>query len=594
MAIPLKSNPLKKLAFVKFLLNTADPTPNFVERIFALPDAETKIVNAFTHKSVDPVNNYDVLKIKGEVIVNEFMAFYIIKRFPKIVSLKYRTRIKHTVFHTRQLAKTLLKYGFGDLVLLGEEIEENLVLIKDPTKSQIYLNPIEGSAMGIFGCIEELILELDLSRGTASDVIWRILRWLFDQEEIATDYELIFDPVTRLKELTTTTELDWKKGKMYDITKTKFEIAPSKKKIAAAAERNEPEPGPTFSEIVHVKVFGWPLKDRRYYPQDPSINRVELAEATESSESEAKMAAAFKALEVLKSYGIRERVQSSSYTAAPRFAAPFVQPPPDSTLKIFVKDLLDKASLDSEHSDKILTDRNIGLIKMAFTHSSVDSINNYELLEVKGDVIINRFVVGYITVRMADEIAAIKRQNLVEYLTKIKHILISKEQFASYSVKFGFEKFIRYSKQFTADEYSSLLEDVFEGFFGGLYDIIVGSGFSHGAATDTIGNILKYMFDQGEIVFGVDAVTKLKELYESKVIGLNWPNKEMLRVYKEGSQTRVIVYGWPKGDKTPVPSNRIVLGEAVDPSEKMAKRKAAEIALEVLDKTYQIRGVQKF
>lgn len=591
------------LNFVKSLLRIANPTPNFVERVLVQPDVAKRFENAFTHKSFDPENNYDLYRIKGEVVVNEFVAFYIFERFPRMRVLKFITRCKHNIFNRRQLASIFLKCGLGDYLRVGEEMASKITTLKP--ESQEHLTPLEGAAMGFFGCLGDVMVnDLDLARGTFIDFAFRILRGLFDAEVVATDFETIFDPITRYKELTTNPRIvEWPTKFLYEITKTKFEIPPSDRKIKEALEKGDPAPTVSYSEIVHVKAYGWPLNDRKFYPSDPTRNRVTLAEVTESSETEAKFLAASKALEVLKTYGIRETPQNPYYTPQPYFADPIVQPPPDSSLRIFVKELLEKSGISQPHIDVILTPKTISILKLAFTDSSVDSINNLELPETKGDVIINRFVVDYLFVRFADVIPTIKRVDLVGYLTKIKHIFISKQQFASFAVKFGFDRFARYARSLKRDisnaEYQSFMEDIFEAFFGCLCDAIVLSGFSHGAATDVIGNILKGMFDTQEISLDaksiVDSVTRLKELSESKVIGLGWNFKAMTRIYKEGDQVRAIFYGWPGGDRSMEnEKNRRKLGEAIAPSEKEAKAKAAEQALELLDKKYNLRPVSKF
>jgi hypothetical protein len=53
----------------------------------------------------------------------------------------------------------------------------------------------------------------------------------------------------------------------------------------------------------------------------------------------------------------------------------------------------------------------------------------------------------------------------------------------------------------------------------------------------------------------------------------------------------VKVYGWPKGNKTPVAANRVLLATDTARDKDDAKMKASRKALEVLNKTYGITEI---
>jgi len=262
--------------------------------------------------------------------------------------------------------------------------------------------------------------------------------------------------------------------------------------------------------------------------------------------------------------------------------------------------------VSDKHIAQILTDKNVkNFLDTVFTHSSFDPINNYELDEFLGDGTVNECIVYYIRHRFPKIIS-------VKWMTRIKHNLSSKKQLAHYASATGLDKYVRYGDEMeeiiaanpnlkSNIEYMSMLEDVMEAFCGHLILTIEGAGHSHGVAVQIVHNILYSFFDAEEIslkyedVF--DGITRLKELYESKAKGLRWPTGKV-KVYritkigdeKKGEQVgyEVQVYGWPKGNKTPIDENRVVLATARASSDDVAKHEASVKALKVLETTYGI------
>lgn len=291
----------------------------------------------------------------------------------------------------------------------------------------------------------------------------------------------------------------------------------------------------------------------------------------------------------------------------------------------FITSLIRRGRVNDEHIAMFLTPENIANARIAFTHSSYDPEKNYEMYEYFGDPIINEFVPWYIHHRFP-------RIKSIKWLTRIKHNLISKRYLAQLARAQGLERFIRFGDSLTTKKgkpfllkdaidflrtkpiseitghqaaftYLSLLEDAMEAFFGWLVMTIEDSGKSHGVAIQICHNILRSFFDAEDISIKYDdvfdAVSRLKELYESKSRGYRWPNDKayVITTIKQDYATgmvvddrfKVDVFGWPKGDKKVTDENKVKLATEIGFDKDDAKQKAASKALQVLAKTYHIQ-----
>lgn len=305
---------------------------------------------------------------------------------------------------------------------------------------------------------------------------------------------------------------------------------------------------------------------------------------------------------------------------------------PVKDFETFIRNLLLRGNLNDKHIDMIMKKENMAEFKIAFTHPSAGEEKDYQLYEFLGDVVINEFVAFYLRERFPKVIS-------VKWITRLKHNLISKKALANIAIKEGLEKFVIYGEDIAylkanphldeKNEYVSMLEDVMEAFCGCLSTVIIKEGKLFGTATEICRNILKSFFDamtislEYEDVF--DSVTILKELYETKTMGLEWPNDQVYLYSKKEGPIPVYsatVYGWPLGDRKPrfrnqnelmksmhrrgkgiedIPkeemdnfakhydSNKIALATEFGINKKDAKEKAARKALEVLKSKYQIR-----
>lgn len=156
----------------------------------------------------------------------------------------------------------------------------------------------------------------------------------------------------------------------------------------------------------------------------------------------------------------------------------------------------------------------------AFTSSSADAILNYEYYEQIGDGTINKFIVAY----MYNRFPQLKTTEGVEVVARLKIKYSSKGQLFQIAERLGFWQFISASDEIRTKRKKSLLEDVFEAFFGCTEEIVnetiheIKGFYFPGVGYDICWSILSSIFDELQINidydFLVDAKTKLKELFD--------------------------------------------------------------------------------
>ena len=139
--------------------------------------------------------------------------------------------------------------------------------------------------------------------------------------------------------------------------------------------------------------------------------------------------------------------------------------PNDDKFRDFVKDLLKNHSGLNDETIDILTDpTGLDLFQKAFTSKTFSPLNNYEQLEFIGDTIINDAVSLFLFNKYPDY--------TVEWLTYIKHSIISSLGLSTVATELNFWSHIRYKLEGKVNEKEKLLEDVLEAFVGALRQVI--------------------------------------------------------------------------------------------------------------------------
>lgn len=269
--------------FMRYILSTyGNLKPTYVD-IFTSPESMRRFEIAFTHKSFDSINNYEVYELWGDGVVNEFVPFYIRWRFPDIKNVNWFSKLKANLMGKRTLAQIASKHGF-DKYIRYKSPGRALGIGHIDRNSKDYLSLLEDVVEAFMGCLVEVIemgsyikngKKIKFTHGTAIMVCRNILRSFFNSIAISTDYRDVFDSVTRLKQLY---EL---KGKF------KWPITEGETYVFEYPKDNK--------GVFTVSVYGWPKGDKMYKPE----NRVFLAKESSKIKDEAQQKAADMALKVL-------------------------------------------------------------------------------------------------------------------------------------------------------------------------------------------------------------------------------------------------------------------------------------------------------
>jgi len=184
-----------------------------------------------------------------------------------------------------------------------------------------------------------------------------------------------------------------------------------------------------------------------------------------------------------------------------------------TSFKNFIIKLLKRSQLKSKYIKQLISEDNLKTYHNAFTHISIDADRNYEYLEILGDVTCNKCIVWYIK----DRFPQLQNSEGVKVIARLRINLVSKKNFANIADSLGFGKYISCEKEIKDQKGKSLLEDVFEAFFGAtelLIDSLIGIGSGYGICY----RIIKSILDESTISLRYedlyDPITRLKETFD--------------------------------------------------------------------------------
>ena len=181
--------------------------------------------------------------------------------------------------------------------------------------------------------------------------------------------------------------------------------------------------------------------------------------------------------------------------------------------KSFIQTLLQRSHLKKKYIDLLTNTESMNLYSDAFTHISIDPDRNYEYLEILGDVTCNKSIVWYIKERFPQ----LQNSDGVKVIARLRINLVSKKNFAMIAESLGFIDFISCEKEIKEQKGKSLLEDVFEAFFGAtevLIDKLLGNGAGYGICFRILSSILDEMNISLKYEDLYDPITRLKETFD--------------------------------------------------------------------------------
>ncbi len=272
-----------------------------------------------------------------------------------------------------------------------------------------------------------------------------------------------------------------------------------------------------------------------------------------------------------------------------------------SEFRDFIISLLKRGNINKKHLAIYTDDAAMQQFENAFTHKSYDPDTNYELVELIGDSIVNLSVVRYLREWNPDIVS-------VKYLTRLKHNITSKTELAYMAESAGFWKYIKISQELqdkfspmTPDykhknkEYMSILEDCFEAFVGTVSIIIDERSKVSGPGTEIAYQIVKSFLQKLNISLKYEDIFDAKTRYKEFCDKRGWDFGTAMKTREIRDEKRyfeVTVIGYPFGNKRKEDDNKEVLAVYKGPLKIEAQNKAAEIALEKLEKCHHLSDIQ--
>ena len=178
------------------------------------------------------------------------------------------------------------------------------------------------------------------------------------------------------------------------------------------------------------------------------------------------------------------------------------------SFQAFIYETLLRLQVQSPLLDIMTNDENLTIYRRAFTHSSVNVDDNYEKLEQVGDGVINSTLINYFHRKFPDIDVGIAARLKIKYS--------SKTMLAEFARRYDFKAYISVMIEPNPKQWESILEDVFEAFFGATFTLLTARNYGAGflVCSFIMENIMKEeVIDLSrEALF--DAKTRLKELFD--------------------------------------------------------------------------------
>lgn len=527
------------------------------------PQTQTLYQQALTHKSFDRKKNYEYLEFQGDVVVNTIIVQYLKKRFPKISSVKWFTKLKHNLASKSFLSKV------GEGLFPRELIRHNLENPSVHERESLYEDMFEA-----FIGVTKIVFDSFFEKGTGYAISYYLVESLFNEIPLDISASKVFDAKTLLKEI-------------YDNYKWNFE-----KNFNKQSRRS----GETF-----VSVVGYVHGDQTVTRENEKV----IAKAFHKNTLVAQNTAAEIALRSLSRYGIEPKLpspyQELSFELGPEDSVPTITISDD--LVVVIRSLLFRSGMNCDLVEKISSDSlSLFEFQKSLTDKTYHPLFNSNLHKILGITIVDMGVISYL-VRKFPELSPDKKDPRVplsseKWLTTIKHRLISTGVLYEFAVKSRIPKFVLFGKQTQesfekygtdSSEYRSTIESAFKALMGALSSQIE-KYQPIGVGMETVSRILTSFLEETPISTKiedvVDAKTRLKELYDK----LGWRlDKNISSQFNTETNLHIIeIYGFPLGDRRPYPKNRVLLSQKEGRTKKDATQKASKEALGVLSSKYRI------
>ena len=185
----------------------------------------------------------------------------------------------------------------------------------------------------------------------------------------------------------------------------------------------------------------------------------------------------------------------------------------DPFKKLIVK-LLERGNLKKTYIDDLTSsDITMNMYSQAFTATSGNENNNYQIFEQLGDLSANKFIVSYVYKRFPQ----IECPKGLKIAARLRINLGAKDSFYVLAEELKFWDYLTASEEDRSHNKKHLLEDTFEAFIG-CTEQILDKKYRPGVGYAIVYDILESIFEKKDISLDYDdlfdAKTKLKETFD--------------------------------------------------------------------------------
>lgn len=180
------------LNMIKNIIKRSGIKNDALEKLMVSQRALKMYESVFTHFSADQENNYEWLEILGDSTLNKCVVWYISKRFPQLKcseGVKIIARLKINLISKKTFADIAMRLDWWEFVTAEEEVKQ--------TKKKKLLEDI----FEAFFAATEILIDEIVYPGSGYPICYRIIATLFNELDISLEYENLYDPITRLKEV---------------------------------------------------------------------------------------------------------------------------------------------------------------------------------------------------------------------------------------------------------------------------------------------------------------------------------------------------------------------------------------------------------
>lgn len=175
--------------FISSLLKRTNLSKKYIQEL--LKEEHIKLFQqAFTHKVIHPVENYEFFEILGDVTWNKAIVWYLKERFPFLNNsdgVKVIARLKINLVSRESFSKWAEELGFEKFISydLETKMKHNSAVMED--------------CLEAFIGVTEYLIDL-LFQKCGYYFCFQFVKSLLDEKKISLLYEDLYDPITRLKE----------------------------------------------------------------------------------------------------------------------------------------------------------------------------------------------------------------------------------------------------------------------------------------------------------------------------------------------------------------------------------------------------------